>query len=106
MINDISKFLLIFLELRFTCAYQNQLYQDFVNLNGKLVWLKMHNPKTFSDYASYEPYPLDYNAEVALNDYGMMDEVRNNEEFRRYQDYLDYLQGSIYQETESGTGYI
>ena len=33
-----------------------------------------------------------------------MDEVRNNEEFRRYQDYLDYLQGSIYQETESGTG--
>ena len=64
----------------------------------------MHNPKTFSDYASYEPYPLDYNAEAALNDYGMMDEVRNNEEFRRYQDYLDYLQGSIYQETESGTG--
>ena len=62
--------------------------------------------KIFPDYASYEPYPLDYNAEVALNDYGMMDEVRNNEEFRRYQDYLDYLQGSIYQEAESGTGYI
>ena len=30
--------------------------------------------------------------------------VRNNEEFRRYQDYLDYLQGSIYQGTESDTG--
>ena len=33
-----------------------------------------------------------------------LDKVRKNEEFRRHQDYLDYLQGSLYPDTESDTG--
>ena len=55
-----------------------------------------------------EPFSLDYTAEAPLPDYGVMedslDEVRNNEEVSRHQDYLDYLQGSLYPDTESDTG--
>ena len=31
--------------------------------------------------------------------------VGDSEEFKRYQDYLDYLQGSLYQGAEYDTGY-
>ena len=115
MINAFLIFILIFLELRYTYAFQSPLYNmDYANnMNGilvKIVGFFFTLDDSFLEYVSFDTLLADYTEEAPLHDYGIMedslalDKVRKNEEFRRHQDYLDYLQGSLYPDTESDTG--